>query len=277
MAFLEGRFRQRHRPAAAAAASAAPPSVANGGDEASIASSGKSKRFNTTRALRRSLQQATPAFLGAQIGCCLYALLHVPVWLQSARWFPHAPTPAERFDLPRVVLWGDPLIRSRTPRLVSVAIDDPMTSQQYGAPIPSSHSYDDERKDPAETDQCRPQYEWQTQTFQACNVIHEIGLAATQEMVTGGPRIRLLTEGYWRDVWLFGESGTRQVHVLKTQRYEHVYSERNFDRHRRDAVGTLWFPVFDDCRAHAFDSHGTIDFGTLCAQHLWLLRCSGCI
>ena len=69
------------------------------------------------------------------------------------------------------------------------------------------------------------------------------------------PKVRLIANGYWRDVWRVIEQQQHQPHeedeegissqhmqgnygpvVLKTIRYEHEYDERNFDRHRRDAV-----------------------------------------
>jgi serine/threonine protein kinase len=46
---------------------------------------------------------------------------------------------------------------------------------------------------------------------------------------------RYLANGYWRDVWTVKEASDETT-VLKTMRYEHDYTPRNYDRHRRDAV-----------------------------------------
>ena len=48
-----------------------------------------------------------------------------------------------------------------------------------------------------------------------------------------------LANGYWRDVWKVTVDyppGHKDVIIFKTQRYEHDFEPRNWDRHRRDAV-----------------------------------------
>ena len=49
----------------------------------------------------------------------------------------------------------------------------------------------------------------------------------------------LLSNGYWRDVWLtrsYLTNTQKETIILKTLRWEHEYEDRNYDRHRRDAV-----------------------------------------
>lgn len=63
--------------------------------------------------------------------------------------------------------------------------------------------------------------------------------------------LKFLANGYWRDVWQLTDhqinegwdttattatATTGFNFVFKTQRYEHAFVDRNFDRHRRDAV-----------------------------------------
>lgn len=55
--------------------------------------------------------------------------------------------------------------------------------------------------------------------------------------VKGRSKVMLLSHGFWRDVWKYtGSDGGKTV--LKTMRYEHGFEERNYDRHRRDALAT---------------------------------------
>jgi hypothetical protein len=50
----------------------------------------------------------------------------------------------------------------------------------------------------------------------------------------GKESVRLIANGYWRDVWIMRDSFNKTV--FKTMRYEHDYEGRNYDRHRRDVV-----------------------------------------
>lgn len=69
--------------------------------------------------------------------------------------------------------------------------------------------------------------------------------------------IRPLSNGYWRDVWVLSkasgsfdtnlpinetsssdETFSEELTVLKTLRYEHEFNDRNYDRHRKDALAS---------------------------------------
>lgn len=115
-----------------------------------------------------------------------------------------------------------------------------------------SKDYNDVRADKFENQRCKAQYEWQKSTFPACNLILELDLTNLElDPKTGQDSVRLIANGYWRDVWRIRNNirknnnnnntntGTATTSmVLKTMRYEHDYVERNYDRHRRDAVAT---------------------------------------
>lgn len=89
--------------------------------------------------------------------------------------------------------------------------------------------------DPLETDTCKAQYEWQLSSKPACNLLMEHDLTHLElDQNNEEPFVRILSNGYWRDVWKMQENG--EMTVLKTLRYEHDYKPRNYDRHRRDAV-----------------------------------------
>mmetsp|Transcript_13049 Transcript_13049/g.19873 ORF Transcript_13049/g.19873 Transcript_13049/m.19873 type:complete len:523 (-) Transcript_13049:32-1600(-) len=78
---------------------------------------------------------------------------------------------------------------------------------------------------------CIQSRDWQLTTLPSCNTIHEVPMADFENP----SQVALLSNGWWRDVWRFKEyDGTRMV--LKTMRYMHEWEERNYDRHRRDAL-----------------------------------------
>jgi hypothetical protein len=87
-----------------------------------------------------------------------------------------------------------------------------------------------------ETKSCKAQYEWQLVTYPTCNTVHEIDMNRFAFPGANVEPIRHIAHGFWRDVWLITEETTGDAVVLKTQRYEHDFSPRNLDRHRRDAL-----------------------------------------
>jgi len=84
-----------------------------------------------------------------------------------------------------------------------------------------------------ETDVCKPMGEWQTRQYPSCNSLHEIPNGNLNQ----AGDVRLLSNGWWRDVWeVVGPLGDKTV--MKTMRYMHHFEERNYDRHRRDAMAS---------------------------------------
>ena len=105
----------------------------------------------------------------------------------------------------------------------------PMSSERRLTKLEDSEDYHDRAADPMETEECKVQHPWQLSSFPAGNTVHELdleGLVRTNETL-------IVNAGYWRDVWLV--RGDDQF-IAKTQRYEHDFTERNLDRHRRDAI-----------------------------------------
>ena len=88
-----------------------------------------------------------------------------------------------------------------------------------------SRDYRHGRADPFETTTCVAQYEWQKSYYPSCNFVMEQNLL----------HAKYLAHGYWRDVWQVTSSNNEET-ILKTIRYEHDFTPRNYDRHRRDAV-----------------------------------------
>lgn len=113
----------------------------------------------------------------------------------------------------------------------------PLASAKFFKQLLDSDSYDEGRADQFETETCKAQYDWQIHSFPACNHLHEREMQAmtVRPENKDGP-LRLVANGYWRDVWILPPAKYDSERVLKTIRYEHTYEERNYDRHRRDAL-----------------------------------------
>lgn len=101
--------------------------------------------------------------------------------------------------------------------------------------IQSSMDYKYTRADVFETAECKAQYPWQLMQFPTCNTVFEYDLTSVFTESNHRMRVRLIANGYWRDVWKVNEFNY-STKVLKTLRYEHEYEGRNYDRHKRDAL-----------------------------------------
>jgi serine/threonine protein kinase len=101
--------------------------------------------------------------------------------------------------------------------------------------------------EPTETEDCVQQFPWQSAVYPTCNTLHEFGDLTALEfddeagegqgeaaLTTTSVRTRLMANGYWRDVWVVKDD--HGVRVIKTLRYEHKLTLRNYDRNRRDAM-----------------------------------------
>lgn len=76
---------------------------------------------------------------------------------------------------------------------------------------------------------CIQMEEWQLHDgFPTCNSIHEYDMAYTNHLQRE-ETIKFLANGYWRDVWMVKDWDTNPF-VLKTQRYEHDFMDRNFGK-----------------------------------------------
>lgn len=91
--------------------------------------------------------------------------------------------------------------------------------------------------DPIITEECLPLYDWQLASYPTCNVIHEVDMLYNQI----DENLWFSSDGHYRDVWrwdhpIITPDGDKETFALKTLRYVHGTSERNTDRHRRDAM-----------------------------------------
>ena len=115
----------------------------------------------------------------------------------------------------------------------------PMISRDDQQGRDDSREYIDRQPDEFETKNCKAMFPWQLEMFPTCNSIHEIDMlqaSASSHSMTGG-KLVFLTSGFWRDVWVLHNSTWQDDKVvLKTIRYMHNVTQRNFDRNRRDAL-----------------------------------------
>ena len=78
-------------------------------------------------------------------------------------------------------------------------------------------------------ERCEYQHAWQGTTYPACNGVHEAFLEGPHHYP------QLINNGGWVDIFAVVDyDGSHRV--LKTMRYRHDFTDRNFDRYRRDAL-----------------------------------------
>lgn len=121
------------------------------------------------------------------------------------------------------------MIRPLTDRSIFVSTES-MKAQIH---LEASKDYENNMRDDSEPGDCEAQYEWQRTSQPTCNALHEQAL--WEMRVPRGSRVKFLANGYWRDVWMLRDWDWEPL-ALKTIRFMHDYADRNFDRHRRDAV-----------------------------------------
>jgi len=158
---------------------------------------------------------------------------------------------------PRVVEVGsdDPVgsLFQRSPLFLATAktrVVEPLTSSAEVDLESDSQEYKPRLADPLETHECQAQHVWQLTSFPTCNVFHEMDiprLAANGDRPSNamignkGESVGLtyLNNGYWRDVWSMKHIDN--TIVLKTMRFMHNVTHRNFDRNQKDAMVTEHF------------------------------------
>lgn len=109
---------------------------------------------------------------------------------------------------------------------------------QEGQDLLEDEKYYDKHRREEPSDKSCELFDWQRQIKPTCNSIHETGLTDffIENFETADERVRLIAHGFWRDVWKVRRDGTDSWSAFKTIRMEHDYTERNFDRHERDAI-----------------------------------------
>jgi len=165
------------------------------------------------------------------------------------------------------------LLLTQVHRLPTHESEDMPSSDRYVSPYPDDDEYLDrvenvkkskkyrkQEREALEDKECKPRHEWQKGAYPNCNILHEFelgqlsgmfGRALRKKLIKkegdGGELVKYLAHGYWRDVWLVSKASRsfdpssendEEVTVLKTLRYKHDFTDRNYDRHRKDALAS---------------------------------------
>jgi hypothetical protein len=144
-------------------------------------------------------------------------------------------------------------------RYVTPYPDDQKYEKRLKDIIAKSKKYDNSKREPLDDGKCHARHEWQRGAFPVCNILHEYFLGQSSQDLRrnygeGEEIVTHLANGYWRDVWLLSKALTdftpsfdndtsllsyrEEKTVLKTLRYEHDFTDRNYDRHRKDALSS---------------------------------------
>eukprot|EP00804_Cyclotella_cryptica_P010718 CCRYP_005507-RC/>CCRYP_005507-RC protein AED:0.38 eAED:0.38 QI:182/1/1/1/1/1/2/1023/519 len=140
-------------------------------------------------------------------------------------------------------------------RYVSSYPDDDKYLERRREIKKNSKKYRVHEAEPFETDTCKAKYKWQTGAFPNCNNLHEFELGELTQMHgramrqalnakdgDGDEQVKYWAHGYWRDVWLLSKAVAtgreEEITVLKTLRMTHDFTDRNYDRHRKDALAS---------------------------------------
>ncbi|KAL7487597.1 hypothetical protein ACHAW6_013180 [Cyclotella cf. meneghiniana] len=119
----------------------------------------------------------------------------------------------------------------------------------------NSKKYRVHEAEPFESDTCKAKHKWQIGAFPNCNNLHEFELGELTHMHgramrqalnakdgEGDEQVKYWSHGYWRDVWLLSKAvaagKAEEITVLKTLRMTHDFTDRNYDRHRKDALAS---------------------------------------
>jgi hypothetical protein len=146
----------------------------------------------------------------------------------------------------------DPIIERNFPRIIFYSkgnftnSERTMLPKRYVTDIGNAKarrkivSHDDLDIDIVENDECQLQYTWQKTSFPTCNSVHEFDGTKPWSKISNRRQklYRIIGNGFWRDVWIVNyEHGIHdEKGVLKTMRYYHNFTPRNFDRMRRDGI-----------------------------------------
>jgi len=114
-------------------------------------------------------------------------------------------------------------------------------NEEFNTQLRDSKKYNKDKSETIRNEKCKLPYKWQSLYIPNCNSVHENDFTKffVESSTSVDENIRMVASGFWRDVWKFPDKEESRTWVAsKTLRYTHAYTERNFDRHRRDALAT---------------------------------------
>lgn len=131
---------------------------------------------------------------------------------------------------------------------------------EEGQDLLNDEKYYDKHRREEPLDKSCELFDWQRHIKPTCNSIHENDLTDffIENNDKADERVRLIAHGFWRDVWKIRRDGKDSWSAFKTIRTEHDYTDRNFDRHERDAiVMDLLTKSPHIVKMHSFCGHST--------------------
>lgn len=105
---------------------------------------------------------------------------------------------------------------------LTVMEKDPKASKRYKRRL----------RDPVDVGSCVAKAEWQKQFYPSCSTVHETDFLSSSRV---DPRIRLVNNGYFSDIFRLRGFGGEDF-VLKSKRYVHDFTDRNFHRYEKEAT-----------------------------------------
>ena len=122
-----------------------------------------------------------------------------------------------------------------------------MMTDDFREQLEDSHDYDKKSRDPLYEGDCVPMRKWQEQLFPNCNSFHELDVSTVHSswlVVEDGKfegriakRFGKINSGGYNDVFRFHlDPPMEEDIVLKALNYGTEFTDRNFDRVRRDAL-----------------------------------------
>eukprot|EP00566_Odontella_aurita_P018632 CAMPEP_0113536478 /NCGR_PEP_ID=MMETSP0015_2-20120614/6279_1 /TAXON_ID=2838 /ORGANISM="Odontella" /LENGTH=328 /DNA_ID=CAMNT_0000435839 /DNA_START=548 /DNA_END=1534 /DNA_ORIENTATION=- /assembly_acc=CAM_ASM_000160 len=98
--------------------------------------------------------------------------------------------------------------------------------------LTNSKKYKQKLRDPVDVGDCVAKAEWQKRSYPSCSNVHEVDFFSSTR---ADAKIRLVNNGYFSDIFrLAGFDG--EDFVLKSKRYEHDFTDRNFHRYEKEAT-----------------------------------------
>jgi len=217
-----------------------------------VANSKASARLVPKKLSRGGIITRPLASILAACAIILLALPYILLGLDQDSWYPRNNNSLRKTTatgepiFPLVVQFIDP--NGKVPKSSSIfhmpfrktsRTVEPIISIEMIHQLEDEIFYNHRTADVFETYDCKAQHAWQLQTFPTCNPIHEIDMPSKSRRdpdQNQNQTITILNHGYWRDVWVMRKNSHDNEVVLKTMRFMHNVTARNFDRNRRDAL-----------------------------------------
>ena len=118
-----------------------------------------------------------------------------------------------------------------------------MMSKKYAKKLKDSHDYDKKARDPLYEGDCEPMRPWQEMLFPSCSKFHEMDMTNLHSSYLFDKknrrdrRFRKINSGGYNDVFNFHVDPPNEENIVyKVLNYGSEYTDRNYDRVRRDAL-----------------------------------------